>query len=242
MCYVTLLCYSILSRHSFTPLCYIDQSRIVLYTAIQLNRSDISHDNYTVSNHNLVCTLHVYSFTSSISCGFPLQVCSCTNICRGCVLYVCSCIDTASLLYITGMLFQESQQLWEDGLLNYVYNWWNWMDSTLIALYLAYYALQILVFYKVNWMDSTLIALYLAYYALQILVFYKVNWMDSTLIALYLAYYALQILVFYKVNWMDSTRVLHGPGLGPRAGPARSPWAGPRQDSMIFCGPGRVRA
>ena len=37
-------------------------------------------------------------------------------------------------------------------------------------------------------------------------------------------------------------RVLHGPGLGPRAGPARSPWAGPGQDSMIFCRPGRVRA
>ena len=30
------------------------------------------------------------------------------------------------------------------------------------------------------------------------------------------------------------TRVLHGPGLGPRAGPGRA--------SMIFCGPGRVRA
>ena len=37
-------------------------------------------------------------------------------------------------------------------------------------------------------------------------------------------------------------RVLHGPGLGPQAGPARSPWAWPGQDSMIFCGPGRVRA
>ena len=36
--------------------------------------------------------------------------------------------------------------------------------------------------------------------------------------------------------------VLHGPGLGPRAGPARSPWAGPGQVSIIFCGPGRVRA
>ena len=29
-----------------------------------------------------------------------------------------------------------------------------------------------------------------------------------------------------------STRVLHGPGLGPRAGPGRA--------SMILCGPGRV--
>ena len=36
--------------------------------------------------------------------------------------------------------------------------------------------------------------------------------------------------------------VLHGPGLGPRAGPARSPWAGPGQVSIIVCGPGRVRA
>ena len=37
-------------------------------------------------------------------------------------------------------------------------------------------------------------------------------------------------------------RVLHGPGLGPRAGPARSPWARPGRALMIFCGPGRVRA
>ena len=36
--------------------------------------------------------------------------------------------------------------------------------------------------------------------------------------------------------------VLHGPGLGPRAGPARSPWAGPGQVSIIVCGPGQVRA
>ena len=40
--------------------------------------------------------------------------------------------------------------MWEDGPREYVYDWWNWMDSTLIALYLAYYALQILVFYKVR--------------------------------------------------------------------------------------------
>ena len=50
----------------------------------------------------------------------------------------------------------------------------------------------------------------------------------------------LHATMFWKVT--VTTRVLHGPGLGPRAGPARSPWAGPGQDSMIFCGPGRVRA
>ena len=45
-----------------------------------------------------------------------------------------------------------------------------------------------------------------------------------------------------KVGSIANPRVLHGPGLGPWAGPARNPWAGPGQDSMIFCGPGRLRA
>ena len=33
-------------------------------------------------------------------------------------------------------------------------------------------------------------------------------------------------------------RVLHGPGLGPRAGPARSPWAGPEFYYILRAGPG----
>ncbi len=45
-------------------------------------------------------------------------------------------------------------------------------------------------------------------------------------------------------------RVLHGPGLGPRAGPARSPWAGPGfyilragpGAGLKLAGPGRARA
>ena len=32
--------------------------------------------------------------------------------------------------------------------------------------------------------------------------------------------------------------VLHGPGLGPRAGPARSPWAGPGLNNILRAGPG----
>ena len=32
--------------------------------------------------------------------------------------------------------------------------------------------------------------------------------------------------------------VLHGPGLGPRAGPARSPWAGPGLNTILRAGPG----
>ena len=47
---------------------------------------------------------------------------------------------------------------------------------------------------------------------------------------------------YVSSQWYTVARVLHGPGLGPRARPARSPWAGPGHASMIFCGPGRVRA
>ena len=39
-----------------------------------------------------------------------------------------------------------------------------------------------------------------------------------------------------------TTRVLHGPGLGPRAGPARSPWAGPGFNDILRAGPGAGRA
>ena len=34
------------------------------------------------------------------------------------------------------------------------------------------------------------------------------------------------------------TSVLHGPSLGPRAGPARSPWAGPGLNNILRAGPG----
>ena len=37
---------------------------------------------------------------------------------------------------------------------------------------------------------------------------------------------------------MVQDRVLHGPGLGPRAGPARSPWAGPGFYDILWAGPG----
>ena len=39
------------------------------------------------------------------------------------------------------------------------------------------------------------------------------------------------------VGWVGGS-VLHGPGLGPRAGPARSPWAGPGLNNILRAGPG----
>ena len=50
------------------------------------------------------------------------------------------------------MLAHECQQLWHDGLRRYVTDWWNWMDSSLIFLYLCYYSLQLVVYFKVSYM------------------------------------------------------------------------------------------
>jgi hypothetical protein len=49
-----------------------------------------------------------------------------------------------------GMFLHECRQLWREGCRDYVLDWWNWMDSSLIFLYLSYYAVQIVVFVKVN--------------------------------------------------------------------------------------------
>ena len=49
-----------------------------------------------------------------------------------------------------GMLMHECTQLWHDGPKQYVTDWWNWMDSSLIFLYLCYYSLQFVVYFKVS--------------------------------------------------------------------------------------------
>jgi hypothetical protein len=51
------------------------------------------------------------------------------------------------------MLLHECRQLYREGPKNYVTDWWNWMDSSLLVLYLAYYALQLVVYVGVKRMD-----------------------------------------------------------------------------------------
>ena len=56
-----------------------------------------------------------------------------------------ACVDCTA-----GMLMHECTQLWHDGPKQYVTDWWNWMDSSLIFLYLCYYSLQFVVYFKVS--------------------------------------------------------------------------------------------
>ena len=51
------------------------------------------------------------------------------------------------------MLLHECRQLWREGPINYLTDWWNWMDSSLLVLYLAYYSLQMVVYIWVIKLD-----------------------------------------------------------------------------------------
>ena len=57
------------------------------------------------------------------------------------------CIRSA---HVAGMFWHECRQMWREGPKDYLSDWWNWMDSSLIFLYLAYYAMQFVVYAKVD--------------------------------------------------------------------------------------------
>ncbi|KAK2170903.1 hypothetical protein NP493_1128g00031 [Ridgeia piscesae] len=79
----------------------------------------------------------VFTATSRQGSGSPWLDIACKGIVKSLpdsVVYI------LILIFVIGMLLHESHQMWEDGPKEYIYDWWNWMDSTLIALYLAYYA------------------------------------------------------------------------------------------------------
>ena len=44
---------------------------------------------------------------------------------------------------ITGMVWGECKQLWEEGLKAYIRQWWNWLDFIMLSLYLCTFALRV---------------------------------------------------------------------------------------------------
>jgi transient receptor potential cation channel subfamily C protein 4 len=50
------------------------------------------------------------------------------------------------LLYVTGFVWSECKQLWEEGLKAYVRQWWNWLDFIMLSLYLCTFSLRLVAF------------------------------------------------------------------------------------------------
>ncbi|KAK0419150.1 hypothetical protein QR680_013981 [Steinernema hermaphroditum] len=53
-----------------------------------------------------------------------------------------SFIETLVFFWVLGMLWSEMKQLWEEGFIKYIYQWWNWLDFIMMCLYLCTIAMR----------------------------------------------------------------------------------------------------
>ena len=62
--------------------------------------------------------------------------------------------NTGSRVYFAGLLWMECKQMYNSGLRVYLLDNYNWMDFTLLSLYLASYALRFLVDHWIKQSDK----------------------------------------------------------------------------------------
>ncbi|XP_064482918.1 transient-receptor-potential-like protein [Ornithodoros turicata] len=54
------------------------------------------------------------------------------------------------LFWVTGMVWSECKQLWEEGLKAYIRQWWNWLDFIMLSLYLTTGSLRAVAYLQVQ--------------------------------------------------------------------------------------------
>ncbi|WAQ97758.1 TRPL-like protein, partial [Mya arenaria] len=53
-------------------------------------------------------------------------------------------------IWITGFIWSECKQLWEEGLKAYIRQWWNWLDFIMLSLYLTAFTLRFLAYFQIE--------------------------------------------------------------------------------------------
>lgn len=48
---------------------------------------------------------------------------------------------------MSGFVWSECKQLWEEGLKAYIRQWWNWLDFIMLSLYLCTFSLRLVAFF-----------------------------------------------------------------------------------------------
>ena len=48
---------------------------------------------------------------------------------------------------VSGFVWSECKQLWEEGLKAYIRQWWNWLDFIMLSLYLCTFSLRLVAFF-----------------------------------------------------------------------------------------------
>jgi len=51
------------------------------------------------------------------------------------------------IIFVTGFVWSECKQLWEEGLKAYIRQWWNWLDFIMLSLYLCTFSLRLVAFF-----------------------------------------------------------------------------------------------
>ncbi|XP_055894639.1 transient-receptor-potential-like protein isoform X3 [Biomphalaria glabrata] len=54
------------------------------------------------------------------------------------------------VLWVTGFVWAECKQLWDEGLKAYIRQWWNWLDFIMLSLYLATFALRLVAYIQIE--------------------------------------------------------------------------------------------
>lgn len=60
-----------------------------------------------------------------------------------------SAVEWLIMFWVTGMVWSECKQLWEEGLKAYVRQWWNWLDFIMLSLYLTTGSLRAVAYFQV---------------------------------------------------------------------------------------------
>ncbi|CAL8079446.1 unnamed protein product [Calicophoron daubneyi] len=55
-------------------------------------------------------------------------------------------IELLVLWFVTGFIWGEMKQVWEEGLAGYTRQWWNWLDFIMLCLYTSTVALRVMAF------------------------------------------------------------------------------------------------
>ncbi|KAK3599507.1 hypothetical protein CHS0354_006636 [Potamilus streckersoni] len=54
-------------------------------------------------------------------------------------------------IWVTGFIWAECKQLWDEGLKAYIRQWWNWLDFIMLSLYLATFALRFVAYFQIEY-------------------------------------------------------------------------------------------
>ncbi|GFN81521.1 transient-receptor-potential-like protein [Plakobranchus ocellatus] len=54
------------------------------------------------------------------------------------------------VLWVTGFVWAECKQLWDEGLKAYIRQWWNWLDFIMLSLYLCTFSLRLVAYFQIE--------------------------------------------------------------------------------------------